>query len=93
MEGALNKYKASNPDDYALLLFEDNDFAKKIALLPDNIFMLTTRPFFQALKDRGYIHSVEKILKKVEVLSAMAGDDRKALNRKKRRRDECIVNS
>jgi len=81
--GALNKYKKTNPDDFALLLFEDNDLAKKQLFLPDNVFLLTTRPFLQELKDRGYVDSVEKLLKDVEVKSSLAGDDRNLLNRKK----------
>lgn len=81
--GALNKYKKTNPGDFALLLFEDKDLARKQFFLPDNVFLLTTRPFLQELQDRGYVSSVEAILKDVELKSSLAGDDRKLLNRKK----------
>ena len=80
---ALKDYEALDCDEYALLLFEDSVFAKKAYILPDNVYLLTTRPFLQELERRNIIHSAEDVLKQAEIASLEADDERKLLNRKR----------
>jgi len=80
---ALEDYYKSNPESHALLLFEDNDIAKKTFILPDNVALLTTRPFLLEMEKRGHIKSAEEMLKRAEQKSLAANDTRSLLNRKK----------
>jgi hypothetical protein len=79
---ALEDYCATHPDDYALLLFEDKGIAKKTFVLPDNVSLLTTRPFLQEMEQRHIITSATDVLKAAEIASVSAGDARALLNRK-----------
>lgn len=79
---ALEDYCKTHPNDYALLLFEDNGIAKKTFVLPDNVALLTTRPFLQEMERRHVIQSATSVLKAAEIASVSAGDARDLLNRK-----------
>ncbi|WP_031409499.1 hypothetical protein [Thiomonas sp. FB-Cd] len=79
----LEDYYSTHPNDYALLLFEDNGIAKKTFVLPENVSLLTTRPFLQELERRKIIASAEDVLKAAEMASLAACDERKLLSRKK----------
>lgn len=80
---ALEDYYKNNPESHALLLFEDSDIAKKTFILPDNVALLTTRPFLLEMEKRGHIQSAEDMLKEAEQRSLDAKDARSLLNRKK----------
>lgn len=46
----------------ALLLFEDHTIAGTTFVLPDNVFLLSTRAFLQTLQQRGYLESADAVL-------------------------------
>ena len=79
---ALEDYRRDHPDDFALLLFEDNGIARKTFVLPDNVSLLTTRPFLREFEKRGLIDSAEAVLRAAEMASIAAEDERKLLGRK-----------
>lgn len=79
----LNDYANSAIEKYALFLFEDYDIAKKTFVLPDNVYLLTTRAFLLECEDNKLIASAEDALKQAEKVSAENGDSRSLLNRKR----------
>lgn len=78
---ALEDYAAANPDDFALLLFEDADIAKSTFVLPANVSLLTTRPFLLRLEKMGIVESAEALLRTAEMASLAADDARFLVNR------------
>lgn len=79
---ALEDYYALNPNDYAFLLFEDKDIIKKTYILPDNVYLMSTRPFLQEMEKRHVIVSATDVLRTAEIASVAASDGRVLLSRK-----------
>ncbi len=51
---------------YATLLFEDHQIAGTAFVLPDNVYLLSTRAFLIELEHRHIIHSAAKILQQAQ---------------------------
>ena len=76
--------EASDEEEYALLVSED-DRLLKTADLTGHTFFMTTRPFLLELEKRGYIADAESLMQRAEISAIAAGETpgRGQLSRKK----------
>ncbi|WP_147267145.1 hypothetical protein [Acidiferrobacter thiooxydans] len=61
--------KSPGEKRYATLLFEDHKIAGTAFVLPDNVYLLSTRAFRLELEHRHIIQSAEKILQQSQAAS------------------------
>jgi len=78
-----NAYEVSD-EHYSLLLFEDTRIGKTAFVLPENVYLMTTRPFLRYLQQRGILtEEAESVLQRAEKTALAFGDPRSLLNRKR----------
>lgn len=66
-----DEVKQSREEKYALLLFEEHKIAGTNFILPDNVYVLSTRAFLDRLEKRHIIKSAEEVTRD----AAVAGRD------------------
>jgi hypothetical protein len=59
-----DRIEQGTEDEYALLLFEDNKIKSMSFILPDNVYLLTTKSFLLVLEHQKVIRSAEEIRQK-----------------------------
>jgi hypothetical protein len=84
IQKVLKDIYAQEDDQYSLLLFEDTRMGRTAFVLPENVYLLTTRPFLQKLQQRGILEEdAEDVLKRAEHVALSFGNPRSLLNRKR----------
>lgn len=63
----LNRFAAANPEGVALLLFEDNDIAKRRPPTEEQIYIIGTGNYLRALEAAGLLQSADYVLDEATV--------------------------
>ncbi len=75
----LNRFLAANPDGQALLLFEDNDVARRRSPTDEQVHIISTGNFLRALEAVGLLQSADHVLDLATIAGRNVERQRKAV--------------